>query len=79
MPTQEGEYAVLVRSDLKGLGLGHALMDCVLKAAADLDVTSVIGLILRENVNMLALCRELGFTVSATSEANLVEARRRMP
>jgi acetyltransferase len=75
---EEGEYAVLVRSDLKGLGLGHGLMDCVLEGAAELGLKSILGLILRENVNMIALCRELGFTFSATSEANLVEARLRL-
>ena len=72
---EEGEYAVLVRSDLKGLGLGHGLMNAVLEGAAELGLTSILGLVLRENVNMIALCRELGFTFSATGEANLVEAR----
>ncbi len=75
---KEGEYAVLVRSDLKGLGLGHALMDDVLVDAMELGLTSILGLILRENVNMIALCRELGFTFSATSDASLVEARLRL-
>jgi acetyltransferase len=76
---EEGEYAVLVRSDLKGLGIGHALMDLIMEGARDLGIRSVMGLILRENVNMIALCRELGFTFSASSEANLVEARLRLP
>ncbi len=75
---EEGEYAVLVRSDLKGFGLGHGLMDAVLEGAAELGLSSILGLILRENVNMIALCRELGFTFSPTSEANLVEARLRL-
>ncbi len=76
--SDEGEYAVLVRSDLKGLGIGHALMDLIMKGARELGLRSVLGLILRENVNMIALCRELGFTFSAASEANLVEARLRL-
>jgi acetyltransferase len=75
----EGEFAVLVRSDLKGLGLGHALMRLVGEGAAELGIRSVMGLILRENVNMIALCRELGFTFSRSSEDNLVEARLRVP
>jgi acetyltransferase len=78
LSSDEGEYAVLVRSDLKGLGLGNALMDMVLEGARELGLRSVLGLILRENVNMIALCRELGFTFSMTSEANLVEARLRL-
>jgi acetyltransferase len=78
LSSEEGEFAVLVRSDLKGLGLGHGLMDRLLEGARDLGLRSVLGLILRENVNMIALCRELGFTFSAASEANLVEARLRL-
>lgn len=78
LSSDEGEYAVLVRSDLKGFGLGHALMDAVLEGARELGLRSVLGLILRENRNMIALCRELGFTFSASSEANLVEARLRL-
>jgi acetyltransferase len=74
----EGEYAVQVRSDLKGKGLGHALMEAVMDGARQLGLGSVLGLILRENVNMIALCRELGFTFSRTSEDNLVEARLRL-
>jgi acetyltransferase len=74
----EGEFAVLVRSDLQGLGLGHVLMDAVLDEARKLGLRSVLGLILRENVTMIALCRELGFTFSAGSEPSLVEARLRL-
>ncbi len=74
----EGEFAVLVRSDLQGLGLGHVLMNAVLEGARALGLRSVLGLILRENVNMIAICRELGFSFSAASEPSLVEARLRL-
>lgn len=74
---EEGEFAVLVRSDLKGHGLGHALMDCVLSGAADLQVRTVWGLVLRENTHMLALARDLGFTVTPFSgELGVLKVRR---
>ena len=60
-----GEFAVLVRSDLKGRGLGRALMERVLDAAEALRVRAIFGIILRENVGMRALARELGFTLRA--------------
>lgn len=79
MSGEEGEFAVLVRSNLKGLGLGRALMEDVVGGARVLGLRSVLGLILRENVNMIALCRDLGFTFSPVSESGLVEARLRLP
>ena len=73
----EGEFAVLVRSDLKGHGLGRELMHSVLEGAGDLDVRTVWGLVLCENRHMLALCRELGFAVAPFSgEPGIVEVRR---
>lgn len=73
----EGEFAVLVRSDLKGLGLGRELMEASLDGAAELGLQAIWGLILRENTNMLALCRELGFDISSSpGDPGLVVARR---
>ncbi len=57
-----GEFAVLVRSDLKGHGLGRILMNRILGSAPFIRVQTVFGLILRDNVGMLALARELGFS-----------------
>ena len=72
-----GEFAVLVRSDLKGQGLGRRLMDHVLEGATELSVDTLFGLVLRENARMLALCRELGFIVAPlTGEPGTVEVRR---
>ncbi|QJE74385.1 bifunctional acetate--CoA ligase family protein/GNAT family N-acetyltransferase [Aerophototrophica crusticola] len=59
---ERAEYAVLVRSDMKGKGLGHILMTEILKYAKSRGIKEVFGEVLRENSGMLALCRELGFT-----------------
>ena len=58
-----GEFAILVRSDLKGHGLGSLLMTLMIEAARERGVASIEGQVLRENVQMLALSRELGFTI----------------
>ncbi|WP_114395488.1 bifunctional acetate--CoA ligase family protein/GNAT family N-acetyltransferase [Oleisolibacter albus] len=58
---ERAEYAVLVRSDMKGKGLGHILMTEILKYAQSRSIKEVFGEVLRENTGMLALCRELGF------------------
>jgi acetyltransferase len=63
-----GEYAVLVRSDLKGRGLGWVLMQLIVQYARAEGLRSIAGQVLRDNSTMLAMCRELGFTVSADPE-----------
>ena len=73
----DGEFAVLVRSDLKGLGLGRELIEAALGGAAELGLQTIWGLILQENTNMLALCRELGFGISSSpGDPGVVVARR---
>jgi acetyltransferase len=55
-----GEFAIMVRSDLKRLGLGHSLMAEMLGWAVDLGLTRVDGDVLRENTAMLRLVRSCG-------------------
>ena len=62
---ETGEYAILLRSDLKGLGLGWALMRLMIEWAKADGIRSVEGQVLRENTTMLAMCRSLGFSVRA--------------
>ena len=55
-----GECAVLVRSDLKGHGLGHCLMAEMLGWAVDLGLARVGGDVLPENTAMLRMVRSCG-------------------
>jgi RimJ/RimL family protein N-acetyltransferase len=59
-----GEYAVLVRSHLKSHGLGWLLMHRMIDYAQTKGLERVHGQVLAENTTMLAMCAELGFTVS---------------
>jgi acetyltransferase len=63
-----GEYAVLVRSDLKGRGLGWLLMQTLIDYGRAEGLRTIEGQVLRENTTMVAMCRELGFTVIADPE-----------
>ena len=65
---EKAEYAVLVRSDLKGLGLGWLLMQHLISYAKSEGLKTLYGSVLSENVNMLKMCSELGFSVSRNSE-----------
>jgi acetyltransferase len=58
-----GEYAILVRSDLKGHGLGWSLMQITIEYARWLGLKTIEGQVLRENTTMLQMCRELGFAI----------------
>jgi len=61
---ERGEYAILVRSDLKGRGLGYLLMQMIVDYARAEDLKTIEGQVLSENAAMLAMCRELGFSIS---------------
>jgi acetyltransferase len=68
-PTGEsGEYAILLRSDLKGHGLGWALMQMIIEYGKSEGLTQIIGQVLQENSVMLKMCRELGFEVKTNPE-----------
>jgi acetyltransferase len=60
---ETGEYAILLRSDLKGIGLGWELMRLMIEWAKAEGLTSVEGQVLRENKVMLDICRGLGFAI----------------
>jgi acetyltransferase len=59
-----GEYAILVRSDLKGRGLGWVLMRLLIEYARAEGIRSIEGQVLQENTTMLNMCRELGFEIA---------------
>ena len=65
---ETGEYAILLRSDLKGRGLGWALMQMIIEYAKSEGMKRIIGQILQENSVMLKMCRELGFEVKTNPE-----------
>jgi acetyltransferase len=60
---ETGEYAILLRSDLKGRGLGWALMQLITEYAKSEGLKAISGDVLQENTVMLEMCRELGFQV----------------
>jgi acetyltransferase len=58
-----GEYAVIVRSELKGRGLGWLLMQRMIEYARAIGLKRVHGQVLAENTTMLRMCAELGFHI----------------
>ena len=58
---KNGEFAILVRSRLKGHGLGWLLMKHMIAYAKEKGLETVRGQVLAENSTMLTMCAELGF------------------
>lgn len=58
---KHGEFSILVGDPWHGKGVGAKLLEHVLKIAKHRGLVNVWGTVLRENINMLALGRKLGF------------------
>ena len=57
------EFAVLVRSHLKGHGLGWLMMKHLIAYAQAKNLQTVHGQVLAENATMLKMCSELRFKI----------------
>ena len=57
------EYAIAVRSDWKGRGVGFLLMSHLIGIARQRGIGELVGEVMRENEPMLQMCRELGFSI----------------
>lgn len=62
------EFAVMVRSDMHGQGLGWVLMQHLIDHARALGVGELNGQILRENALMLKMAGELGFRIEPDND-----------
>ncbi len=65
---KHGEFSILVGDPWHGKGVGAKLLEHVLKIAKHIGLVNVWGTVLRENINMLALGRKLGFTTKWSSD-----------
>ena len=67
----DAEFAIIVRSDLKGRGLGQLLMRKMIAFLTLRGTERMVGSVLRENSNMRELAQSTGFVVDvAKSDAD---------
>jgi acetyltransferase len=59
------EFAIIVRSDMKGRGLGYRLLAEIIAHARRAGYAEVYGDVFSENTAMLGLAEELGFVLQA--------------
>lgn len=57
------EFGIIVRSDLKGMGLGELLMKKLIRTLREQNTRMLVARVLPENMRMLELAREFGFQV----------------
>lgn len=65
---ETGEYGILVRSDLKGCGLGRILMQHLVAYGRAEGLHRIIGYVLAENDAMLKLAGQIGFTAAVAED-----------
>jgi acetyltransferase len=58
------EFALLVRTDLQGQGLGWTLLRQLIDYARVEGIGRIEGAVLSDNLRMLEMCREFGFVIS---------------
>jgi len=68
----QAEFAIVVRSDLKGKGLGRLLMNRLIAYQRGRGTEDLVGDVLASNTSMLRLARELGFKVEGTRESEVL-------
>ncbi len=67
------EFAIVIRSDFKGRGLGHMLLEKMIRYSRDRGTKTMIGQVMHENRAMLALSERLGFSRKFVDDASVIE------
>jgi acetyltransferase len=67
------EFAVVVADACHRQGLGRHLMERLIRVARERGVRRLVGLVLEENREMLALMAKLGFAREASGEAGVAK------
>jgi acetyltransferase len=74
---ERGEFAVIVRPDMAGRGIGSRLVGHIVDYGRRRGLATVWGDVLRENSRMRALCTDLGFReTSVPDEPTIVRVAR---
>ena len=73
---ETAEFAVMVRTDMTGRGLGSLLMERIIAYAKTRNLKEIFGDVLSSNAPMLTLCDRFGFTRHRDPDsADVIEVR----
>jgi acetyltransferase len=70
---EDAEFAVIVRSDIKGVGLGRVLMEKMINYCRSRGTKRMFGQVLKENTPMLSLAEQLRFKRSFDAKESVWE------
>jgi acetyltransferase len=70
---ERSEFAIVIRSDMKGNGLGRMLLEKMITYCRSRGTQVMVGQILRDNNPMLNLAKKLGFTKKSMLKEPVVE------
>ena len=70
---QNTEFAVLVRSDLKGLGLGKILMEKIIRYCREQGIKTMNGMTMPSNRGMIGLAQHFGFHIDVQMADGVVD------
>ena len=70
---ESAEFGLLVRTDLQGHGLGHALMTHLIDYAREDGLSRIEGIMFDENDKMIDLARSLGFRIEDFGDDSTLE------
>ena len=70
---RRAEFSIMVGDPWQGKGVGAKLLDKCLRIAKQRGIQTIWGIVLRENTQMIALGRKLGFKSSRTDEPGELE------
>jgi len=72
---ERAEFGIIVRSDLKGRGLGLLLLKKMIRYCHDRGTAEMAGDVLHENTPMLKVARALGFEVTPSGDPGFAHIR----
>ena len=70
---ETAEFSIVVRSDLKGSGLGRELMAKMIRYSKSRGTKSMVGQVLRDNTRMLQFVEDLGFQRTRVVDEQVLE------
>ena len=70
---EKAEFAIVVRSDLKGSGLGKRLLVKMIDYCRSRGTSAIAGQVLRDNPRMLSFVQHLVFIPTRTIDGDIVE------
>lgn len=70
---EEAEFAIIVRTDMQGHGIGSRLLDKIIRYCRERGTTRLVGLTLPENREMIKLSKKFHFDNQVSMENQVVQ------